>query len=173
MDGAPVTDGDRSSLQGAPDFTTSVHRFEPSRAAAKQETLGGALFAFLATPAILYGYGERDWRLLLGAALAAAAVVWMGFAVRTRSAWVDAIELSAEGVTLVRGGKRHTLAWTAVKSIRHETRGGERWLLVRHSGRDPLLIRDDGLTRDEARTLRELIPALHDAARQGADGAAR
>lgn len=165
MDGAPVTDADRSSLQTAANPTSGVHRFEPSRAVAKQETVGGALLAFLVTPAILYGYGERDWPLLLGAALAAGVVVLMGFSVRMRSAWADAIELTAEEVTLVRGDRRRTLAWTAVKSIRHETRGGEHWLLVPQGGRDPLLIRDDGLTRAEAATLRQLIPVLYAAAR--------
>jgi hypothetical protein len=150
---------------------SQVHRFAPSRAVARQETLGGALFALLATLAVLYARGERNWLVLLGFALAAGAVVWVGFAVRTRTAWVDAIELSPGGVTLFRGDKERTMAWTEVKSIRHETRGGEHWLLMPHAGRDPLLIRDDGLSRDEARALRELIPTLHAAAAQD-DGAA-
>jgi hypothetical protein len=160
-------------MDATADTPGTVHRFEPSRAAAKQEALGGALFAVLAVAAILYGRGERNWLLMIGFALFAGAIVWMGFAVRTRTAWTDSIELSPEGVTLMRGGKPRTLAWSAVKSIRHETRGGEHWLLVPHGGRDPLMIRDDGLTRDEARTLRELIPALHAAARQVDAGAAR
>ena len=147
-----------------------VHRFEPKRAAAKRETMAAALFAFAMVLATLYARGERDWRVILAAAVGGAAVVLLGFAARAGTQWTDAIELSPEGITLVRNGRPKTLAWTAVKSIRHDTQGGEHWLLVTH-GRDPLLVRDDGLTRAEAAALRELIPALHVAARRGAGAA--
>ena len=70
MDEVPVT-GDRSTVGVAAETATGVHRFEPSAALAKQETLGGALFALLATSAILYAKGERNWLVLLGFALAA------------------------------------------------------------------------------------------------------
>ncbi|HEX2076231.1 MAG TPA: hypothetical protein VHG08_00930 [Longimicrobium sp.] len=142
-----------------------VHRFEPQRPAAKREAAGAAVFAFVVVLATLYGYGERDWPMMLVFAAGGTALVLAGGAARMRTAWTDAIELSPQGITLVRGGRPRTLAWTAVKSIRHGDYGGEHWLLVPHGGRDPLVVSADGLTRAEVRVLRELIPALHATAR--------
>jgi hypothetical protein len=79
------------------------------------------------------------------------------------------LHLSPEGVTEVRGGRHYTLPWTAVKDVRHFTRGGEQWVLSTHRGHRPLTVRTDGLTRAEAARLRELIPVLHAAARAAAE----
>lgn len=144
-----------------------VHTFTPRRSEARTESLVAAVLAAVLVLAYLYvGHGVRDVRLLFGLATLASALVLMGYLMRSRFQWVDEIHLSAEGATLVRAGKPQTLPWTQVKSVRHVTRGGEAWILSANRGHLPMTIRADGLNREEAARLRELIPALHAAARQ-------
>lgn len=153
---------------------TDVQRFVPSRKAARTEYVSGSVATLVLVVAYLYlGRGERDPRLLLGLGVPAALLVMMGYFVRTRFQWVDELHLSPEGVTEVRGGRHYTLPWTAVKDVRHSTRGGEQWELSTHRGHRPLTIRTDGLTREEAARLRVLIPALRAAARTAAEPEAR
>lgn len=151
---------------------TDVHRFAPSRRAARTEYLAGAVAAFVLVAAILYlRQGERSAAVLVGLGLGAAALVMTGYFVRTRLQWVDELRLSADGVTEVRGGRPRTLPWTAVKDVRRLTRGGEQWVLSTQRGHIPMTIRTDGLTREEAARLRELIPTLHAGAGQARDHA--
>lgn len=150
-----------------------VHRFVPRRTIARTQYVMGAAAAFVLVAGWLYaGRGERDPRLLVGLGAGAAALVLMGYFVRTRLQWVDELSLSPEGVTEVRGGRRRTLPWTAVREVRRFTHGGEQWVLQTDRGHLPLTIRTDGLSSDEAARLRELIPALHAAARQAGQAAA-
>ncbi|HYR11617.1 MAG TPA: hypothetical protein VEQ60_27790 [Longimicrobium sp.] len=153
---------------------SDVHTFAPRRKDARTESLAGAAVAALMVLGFLYlGQGERDWRVLSGLAAFGAALVLSGHLVRTRFQWVDEIHLSAQDATLVRNGAPETLPWTQVKSVRHTTRGGEQWVLEAHRGHRPMTIRADGLNREEAARLRELIPALHAAARPAAEPAPR
>ena len=148
---------------------TDVHTFTPRRQEARTESLVAAILAAALVAAWLYvGQGERDVRLLAGLATLAAAVVLLGYLIRSSVQWVDEIRLSADGATPVRGGRPETLAWAQVKSVRHLTRGGELWVLAANPGHRPMTIRADGLNREEAARLRELIPALHAAARPDA-----
>jgi hypothetical protein len=148
-------------------FMTDLHRFVPSRRAARTEYLAGAVAAFVLVAAILYlREGERSAGVVVGLGLGAAALVMMGYFVRTRFQWVDELHLSADGVTEVRGGKPRTLPWTAVADVRRFTRGGEQWVLSTHRGHMPMTIRTDGLSREEATRLRELIPTFHAGAGQ-------
>ncbi|HEX6367388.1 MAG TPA: hypothetical protein VF006_00565 [Longimicrobium sp.] len=150
-----------------------VHTFAPRRGEARTQSLGAAAMAAVLVTAFLYvGQGERDWRLLAGLAALGAMLVLSGYLVRTRFHWVDEIRLSAEGATLVRDGAEQTLPWAQVHSVRHLTRGGEQWILSANRGHMPMTIRADGLNREEAARLRELIPALHAAARPAAEPAA-
>lgn len=150
-----------------------VHTFTPRRSEARTESLVAAVLAAGVVLAYLYvGRGERNWRLLVGLAAMAAALILAGYLMRSRFQWVDEIRLSAEGVTQVRDGKPRTLPWSQVKSVRHLTRGGEQWVLAAHRGHLPMTIRADGLNRDEAARLRELIPALHAAAGPVTEGGA-
>jgi pimeloyl-ACP methyl ester carboxylesterase len=142
-----------------------VHTFTPRPAEARTESLVAAVVAAALVSGYLYlGQGERDPRLLAGLGAMAAALVLAGYLLRFRFQWVDEIQLSDEGATLVRGGKPRTLPWTQVKSVRHFTRSGEQWVLAANAGHTPMTIRADGLNREEAARLRELIPALHAAA---------
>lgn len=153
---------------------TDIHRFVPSRKAARTEYLSGSVAAFVLVLAFLYlGRGERDLWVVLGLGLGAAALVLMGYFVRTRFQWVDELRLSPEGVTEVRAGRPYTLPWTAVKEVRHFTRGGEQWVLSTHRGHRPVTIRTNGLSGEEAARLRQLIPALHAAAQPTGQTAAR
>lgn len=152
-------------MQTTTDSAAHVHRFEPQRPAARREIAAAAVFAFVAVLATLFARGERDWRVMLAFAVGACAAILAGAAAQARTVWADAIELTPDAITVVRGGRPRTLAWTAVKSIRRGDYGGEHWLLVPHGGRDPLVVRADGLTDAEVRDLRELIPALHASAR--------
>lgn len=146
---------------------TDVHTFTPRRAEARTESLVAAIVAAALVGGYLYlGQGVRNPRLLAGLAMMAAALVLTGYLLRFRFQWVDEIQLSDEGATLVRGGSPQTLPWTQVKSVRHLTRGGEQWVLAAGPGHTPMTIRADGLNREEAARLRELIPALHAAVRQ-------
>jgi hypothetical protein len=139
-----------------------AHTFTPRHSEARTESLVAAVLAAALVTAYLYvGQGERDPRLLAGLAALAAALVLVGYIVRTRFQWVDEIRLTPESVTQLRGEFAETLPWTAVKSIRHFTRGGEGWTLATHPGHRPMTIRADGLNREEAGRLRELIPELH------------
>lgn len=145
---------------------TDVHRFVPSRSAARTEYMGGAVAAFVLVAAIVYlRQDERSAAVLVGLGLGAAALVMMGYFVRTRFQWIDELHVSPEGVTEVRSGRHYTLPWKGVKEVRHFTRGGEQWVLSTHRGHRPLTIRTDGLSREDAARLRQLIPALHAAAR--------
>ena len=153
---------------------SEVHRFVPQRNAARSEYLSASVVAFVLVVAWLYvGRGERGAGLLIGLGAGAAALVGMGYFVRTRFQWVDEIHLSDEGVTLMANGKPRTLPWTAVKDVKRFTRGGEQWVLSTHRGHLPMTIRSDGLSREETARLRQLIPALHAAARTSAEPAAR
>lgn len=146
---------------------TGVHTFTPRPAEARTESLVAAIVAAALVAGYLYlGQGVRNPRLLAGLATMAAALVLAGYLLRFRFQWVDEIQLSAEGATLVRGGKPQTLPWAQVKSVRHFTRGGEQWVLASSPGHLPMTIRADGLNREEAARLRELIPALYSAARR-------
>lgn len=146
---------------------TDVHTFTPRRAEARTESLVAAAVAAALVGGYLYlGQGVRNPRLLAGLATMAAALVLTGYLLRSRFQWVDEIQLSAKGATLVRGGHEQTLPWAQVKSVRHVTRGGEQWVLAAHPGHLSMTIRADGLNREEAARLREVIPALHAAARQ-------
>jgi hypothetical protein len=154
-------------------MTDDVHTFVPSRREARSESLVAAVVAAGLVVGYLYlGQGERDPRLLAGLGALAAALLLVGYMVRSHFQWVDEIRLTPEGVTLVRDETRQTLPWTAVKSIRHLGRGGEQWILSTHPGHRPMTIRADGLTRDDAARLRELIPALHAAAQEEPESAA-
>ncbi|HEU4884932.1 MAG TPA: hypothetical protein VFT45_21920 [Longimicrobium sp.] len=151
-----------------------VHTFTPRRAEARTESLAAAILAAATVVVYLYvGRGERDVRLLAGLSTMAAALILTGYLVRSRFQWVDEIQLSPEGVTQVRDGKAQTLPWSEVKSVRHFTRGGEQWVLAANRGHLPMTIRADGLNREEAARLRELIPALHAAAGPAAEASAR
>jgi hypothetical protein len=119
------------------------------------------------------GQGERDARLLAGLAALAAGVVLLGYLLRAHVQWVDEIQLSDESATLMRDGDPQTLPWTAVRSVRHYTRGGEHWILTAHPGHSTMIIRADGLNREEAARLRELISALHAAAVPSTEAEAR
>lgn len=142
-----------------------VHTFTPRRSEARTESLVAAAVAAALVLAYLYvGRGERDPRLLAGFAAMGAALVLTGYLVRSRFQWVDEIRLDDRGATQVRGGAQQTLPWAQVKSVRHFTRGGEQWILASEKGYLPMTIRADGLNREEATRLRELIPALHAAA---------
>lgn len=153
---------------------TDVHTFTPRRAEARTESLVAAVVAAALVAGYLYlGQGERNPRLLAGLAMLAAALVLAGYLLRSRFQWVDEIQLSDHGATLVRGGRPQTLPWTEVKSVRHFTRGGEQWVLAANRGHLPMTIRADGLSREEAARLRELIPALHAAAAQVTESTAR
>lgn len=144
---------------------TDVHTFTPRRAEARTESLVAAVVAAALGAGYLYlGRGERDPRLLAGLGAMAAALVLTGYLLRFRFQWVDEIQLSDEAATLVRGGTPQMLPWAQVKSVRHFTRGGEQWVLGTDRGHPPMTIRADGLNREEAARLRELIPALHAAA---------
>lgn len=150
---------------------TDVHTFTPRRGEARTESLVAAVLAAALVVAYLYGgQGERDWRLLAGLGAMASALVLTGYLMRSRFQWVDEIRLDADGATLLRAGTPQTLPWTQVKSVRHYTRGGEQWVLSASRGHLPMTIRADGLNREEAARLRELIPALHAAGQ--ASGAA-
>jgi hypothetical protein len=152
---------------------TDVHTFTPRRAEARTESLVAAVVAAALVLIYLFlGRGERDPRLLVGLATIAAALVLTGYLMRSRFQWVDEIQLSDEGATLVRGDRPQTLPWTQVQSVRHFTRGGEQWVLAANRGHLPMTIRADGLNREEAARLRELIPALH-AAAQAPESTAR
>lgn len=154
-------------------MSDDVHTFVPRRAEARTESLIGAVVAAALVVGYLYlGQGERDPRLLAGLGAMAAALLLVGYIVRGHFHWVDEIRLTREGATLVRDESRQTLPWTAVKSIRHFTRGGEQWILSTHPGHPPMTIRADGLTRDEAARLRTLIAELHAAAQQEQQSAA-
>lgn len=144
---------------------SDVHRFVPRRDAARTEYVSGAVVAFVLVVLVLYlRQGERNPAVFIGVGLAGSALVLMGWFVRTRFQWVDEIQLSAEGVTLVREGKPRTLPWTGVKAVKRITRGGEQWVLSTHRGHLPMTVRSDGLTNEETARLRELLPALHAAA---------
>jgi hypothetical protein len=147
-----------------------VHTFTPRRAEARKESLLAAVVAAALVFAYLYvGRDVRDVRLLAGLAMFAAALILAGYLMRSSFQWVDEIQLSDEAATLVRNGKPQTLPWAQVKSVRHFTRGGEHWVLAANRGHLPMTIRDDGLNREEAARLRELIPALHAAAQVPAE----
>jgi hypothetical protein len=151
-----------------------VHTFTPRRADARTESLVAAVLAAALVLAYLYvGQGERDPRLLAGLSMLAAALILAGYLMRAGFQWVDEIQLSGEAATLVRNGKPQTLPWAQVTSVRHFTRGGEQWILAATRGHLPMTIRADGLNREEAARLRELIPALHAAAAPDADGSVR
>lgn len=144
-----------------------VHTFTPRRSEARTESLVAAAVAAGLVLLYLYaGQGERDVRLLAGLAAMAAALVLSGYLVRARFQWVDEIRLDDEGATQVANGAARTLPWAQVKEVRHFTRGGEHWILASQRGYLPMTIRADGLNREEAARLRELIPALHAAAQQ-------
>lgn len=148
-------------------MTDDVHTFVPRRAEARTESLIAAGVAAALVVGYLYlGQGERDPRLLAGLGAMAAALILVGYIVRGHFHWVDEIHLTREGAALVRGESRQTLAWTAVKSIRHFARGGEQWILATHPGHPPMTIRADGLTRDQAARLRTLIAELHASAQR-------
>lgn len=150
-----------------------VHTFTPRRAEARTESLVAAIVAGALVLLYLYvGQGERNWRLLAGLATMAAALVLTGYLMRSRFQWIDEIRLDDEGATLTRSGKPQTLPWAQVKSVRHSTRGGEQWVLASNRGYLPMTIRADGLNREEAARLRELIPALHAAAAQATESTA-
>lgn len=167
----------RASARPAPRVPasmTDVHTFTPRRAEARAESLVAAAVAAALVLLYLYaGQGERNPRLLAGLSTMAAALVLTGYLMRARFQWVDEIQLSDQGVTLVRGGYPQTLPWAQVKSVRHLTRGGEQWILATNRGCLPMTIRADGLNREEAARLRELIPALHAAAAPAGESTAR
>ncbi len=147
-----------------------VHTFTPRRAEARTESLIAALVAAALIVAYLYlGQGERNVRLLAGFAAMGAGLVLCGYLVRARFQWVDEIRLDGDGATQVRNGRAQTLPWAQVRSVRHFTRGGEQWILASQRGYLPMTIRADGLNRDEAARLRQLIPALHAAAQADAE----
>lgn len=148
-----------------PEPAGPAHTFVPRRSEARTESLVAALVAAGLVVAILYSRGEDDWRMIAGFAALGAALILLGYVVRSRFQWVDEIHLDPDAVTLISNGRPQTLPWTAVKSVRHFARGGEHWILSTERGHLPMTIRADGLNRDEARQLRELIPALHAAAR--------
>ena len=151
-----------------------VHTFTPRRAQARTESVVAAVIAAVLVLLYLYvGQGERNVRLLAGLGTMAAALVLAGYLMRFRFQWVEEIQLSDQGATLVRNGKPQTLPWAEVKSVRHITRGGEQWVLAANPGHLPMTIRTDGLNREEAARLRELIPALHAAAAQVVENTAR
>jgi hypothetical protein len=153
---------------------TDVHTFTPRRADARKESFVAAIVAAALVLAYLYvGREVRDPRLLTGLSTLAAALILSGYLVRSTLQWVDEIQLSDQDVTQVHNGKPQTLPWAQVKSVRHVTRGGEQWILATHRGHLPMTIRADGLNREEAARLRELIPALHAAAGQGTERTAR
>lgn len=153
---------------------TDVHTFTPRRSEARTESFVAAILAAALVAAYLYvGQGARDVRLLAGLAALAAGLVLLGYLMRSHFQWVDEIQLSAEGATLVRNGAPQTLPWAQVASVRHFTRGGEGWILSTHRGHLPMTIRADGLNKEEASRLRELIPALHAAAAAVADSFVR
>lgn len=153
---------------------TDVHTFTPCRAEARTESLVAAIVAAALVLLYLYaGQGVRNPRLLAGLGTMAAALVLTGYLVRSHFQWVDEIHLSDEAATLVRGDRPQTLPWAQVKSVRHLTRGGEHWVLASNPGHLPMTIRADGLNREEAARLRELIPALHAAAAQVTESIAR
>ena len=150
-----------------------VHTFTPRPAEARTESLVAAVLAAALVLAYLYvGQGERDVRLLAGLSMLAAALILAGYLLRSSFQWVDEIQLSDQAATLVRNGKPQTLPWAQVASVRHFTRGGEQWVLAANRGHLPMTIRADGLNREEAARLGELIPALH-AAAQAAESTAR
>lgn len=152
---------------------TDVHTFTPRRSEARTESFVAAGVAAALVAGYLYvGQGQRDVRLLAGLAALAAGVVLLGYLLRAHVQWVDEIRLSAESATLMRNDAPQTLPWTAVRFVRHYSRGGEHWILTAHPGHATMIIRADGLSREEAARLRELIPALH-AAATDADGPAR
>jgi hypothetical protein len=153
---------------------SDVHRFVPQRSAARTEFVSGAVMAFIVVAGWLYiGRGERNPALILGLAVGAAALVLLSWFVRTRFQWVDEVQLSHEGVTLMRAGKPQTLPWTAVKAVKRYTRGGEQWVLSTRPGHIPMTIRSDGLSREDTTRLREMLPALHAAAQHTAQSVAR
>lgn len=144
---------------------TDVHTFTPRRSEARTESfVAAALAAALVVGYLYVGQGERDVRLVAGLAALAAGLVLLGYLMRAHVQWVDEIRLSAESATLVRNEAPQTLPWTEVRSVRHYTRGGEHWILAAGPGHATMIIRADGLNREEAARLRELIPALHAAA---------
>lgn len=154
-------------------MTDDVHTFTPRRAEARTESLVAAVLAAALVAGYLYlGQGERNPQLLAGLGALAAALVLVGYIARSRFQWVDEIQLTRQGATLVREESRETLPWTAVKSVRHFMRGGEQWILSTHPGHRPMTIRADGLNREEAARLRTLIPELHAAARDESQSAA-
>jgi hypothetical protein len=156
-----------------PPCMPDVHTFTPRRSEARTESLVAAILAAALVVAYLYvGRGERDVRLLAGFSTFAAALILAGYLMRSSFQWVDEIQLSDDAATLVRNGSPQTLPWAQVKSVRHFTRGGEQWVLASNRGYLPMTIRADGLNREEAARLRELIPALH-AAAQVAESTAR
>jgi hypothetical protein len=141
---------------------SQVHRFVPKREEAQKENYAAAVLAFFIVPAILYySEGERSWGVLLGAGLSVALLVLVGYSVRARIAWIDAIEVSPEGVALETRGERQALAWTDVKSIRSGNRGGTHWALSPRGAHPSMTIRGDGLTTAECRELGELIRTYH------------
>jgi hypothetical protein len=151
-----------------------VHTFTPRRAEARTESLVAAVLAAGVVFVYLYvARGERDVRLLAGLSTLAAALILAGYLVRSTFQWVDEIQLSEESATQVHNGKSQTIPWAQVTSVRHFTRGGEQWVLSASRGHRSMTIRADGLNREEAARLRELIPALHAAAGPAPESAAR
>jgi hypothetical protein len=139
---------------------SQVHRFVPQRGEAKKENIVAAVLGFFVGPALLYfSEGVRSWPVLIGAGVGVAALILVGYTVRGRIAWIDAIELSPEGATLETKGERRTLAWTNVKGVRHGNRGGVHWSLSPRGAHPTMMIRGDGLSTEECRQITELINA--------------
>lgn len=139
---------------------SQVHRFVPRKRDAQNENIAAAILGFFIVPAILwFSRGERNWGVLIGAGVAVAALVMIGYTVRGRIAWIDAIELSPDGATLEMKGERKTLAWTNVAKVRKGTRGGVFWSLSPRGAHPTMVIRGDGLNSDECRQIDALISA--------------
>ncbi|HTE17855.1 MAG TPA: hypothetical protein VK689_05680 [Armatimonadota bacterium] len=136
---------------------SQIHRFVPRRADAHRENIIAAVMGAIIVPAVFYfSRGERNVGVLLGSAVGVAVLIMVGYSVRARISWIDAIELSPEGATLEMKGKRRTLSWADVKSIRHGNRAGVHWVLTARKGLS-MTIRGDGLNNDECRQIGELI----------------
>ena len=150
-----------------PPAASDVHLFVPDRRSLHRENVATAIVSAVLVAGFLYAVEVRNVAILVGAGLAGAALMYGVYWLRARLESVDAIELSPRGATVVRKGKRQTLAWEHVKAVRHGYRGGEFWLLTARKGHRSLLLRGDGIPIDAAREMGTLIDVHVERARAG------
>lgn len=136
----------------------NAQRFVPRKDVAHTDNVIAALLGLVLVPAYLwFGQGERGMGVLAGSGIGVALLVYFGYGLRMRLAWVESIELTDEGVTVVETKGTRTVAWRDVALVRGSNRAGTHWVLKMCGAQNQMLIRGDGLTPDECKQLGALI----------------